>query len=156
MAKEIERKYLVEKAFVETLQGGARIKQGYIATKDKTAVRARVKGDKAFLTLKGANKGMTRTEFEYAISVEDAESIIDELCSGGVIDKTRYEVNFSGYIWEVDIFYGENEGLIVAEVELSDENEVFEKPPWLLEEVTNDPRYYNSNLLTNPYSNWEK
>lgn len=154
MAKEIERKFLIDLTKIGPLVGGTVMKQGYIKTVDLTTVRARIAGEKAFLTLKGANRGMTRTEFEYEIPIEDAEGIIAELCSGPVVEKTRYEINHAGHIWEVDIFHGDNEGLTVAEIELADENEQFEKPSWVNSEVTGDVKYYNANLLENPFKDW--
>lgn len=154
MAKEIERKFLIDLTKVGALENGTAIKQGYIATSDKTVVRARVAGKKAYLTLKGANKGVTRTEFEYEIPVDDAEQIIAELCNGPVVEKTRYLLEYIGHTWEIDIFHGNNEGLIIAEIELTSEDEVFEKPAWVETEVSGDPKYYNSSLLDHPFKNW--
>lgn len=154
MAKEIERKFLVDMSFVNELTDGKRISQGYIETSDKTVVRARIKGDEAFLTLKGAVKRFTCSEFEYQIPLADAEEIIDELCSGGTIDKTRYEVAHGSHTWEVDVFHGKNEGLVVAEVELQDEAENIELPKWVTKEVTGDIKYFNVSLLKHPYSKW--
>lgn len=154
MAKEIERKFLIDLERIGSLEGGTMIKQGYIATADKTAVRARIAGAKAYLTLKGENKGVTRAEFEYDIPVEDAEEIIRELCRGPIIEKTRYLVVNFGHTWEVDIFHGDNEGLIVAEIELGSETEKFELPLWVTKEVSGDEKYYNSNLLDHPFKHW--
>lgn len=154
MPKEIERKFLIDLTKLEPLESGTLIKQGYIATADKTVVRARVAGDKAYLTLKGANKGVVRSEFEYEISVEDAQAIIAELCNGPVVEKIRYLVEHSGHTWEVDVFHGDNEGLIVAEIELESAEEAFELPLWVVNEVSGDPRYYNSSLLDHPFKNW--
>ncbi len=154
MAKEIERKFLIDLTKIGTLENGTAIKQGYIATSDKTVVRARVAGECAFLTLKGANKGVTRTEFEYEIPVDDAEQIIAELCNGPVVEKTRYLVVHAGHTWEVDIFHGDNDGLVVAEIELNSEEEAFDLPSWVLDEVSGDPKYYNSSLLDHPFKNW--
>lgn len=160
MAKEIERKFLVDFEMLKSsglLIEGNPIKQAYIQTVGLTAVRLRVKGVKAFLTIKGANKGVTRAEFEYAIPVEDANAMIQDLCSGPIVEKIRYEIKSiqnSNHVWEVDVFEGENKGLVVAELELADENEDFERPKWLGEEVSGDAKYYNSNLLENPYCNW--
>ena len=155
MGLEIERKYLVDLTKTGDLGSGQKIKQAYIATADKTVVRVRVAGEKAFLTLKGENKGATRPEFEYPVPLEDAESIITELCSGPVIDKTRYLLKHSNHIWELDIFHGDNEGLVVAEVELKSETEAVDLPDWVLDEVTSDSRYYNSNLLSQPFKDWK-
>jgi adenylate cyclase len=154
MAKEIERKFLIDMSFVNKLDDGKRISQGYVSTSDKTVVRARIKGNEAFLTLKGEVKGFTCSEFEYQIPLADAEKIIDELCSGGTVDKTRYEVAHGNHIWEVDVFHGRNEGLVVAEVELQHESENIELPKWVTKEVTGDTKYFNVSLLNNPYSKW--
>ncbi|MGH1485004.1 MAG: CYTH domain-containing protein [Cellvibrionaceae bacterium] len=155
MGLEIERKYLVDLSKTGDLSSGQKIKQAYIATVDKTVVRVRVAGEKAFLTLKGENKGATRSEFEYSVPLEDAESMITELCSGPAIDKTRYLLKHSNHIWELDIFHGDNEGLVVAEVELESETETVDLPDWILDEVTSDSRYYNSNLLSQPFKDWK-
>ncbi|WP_444930762.1 CYTH domain-containing protein [Microbulbifer sp. SSSA002] len=154
MAKEVERKFLVDPQIVAELSDGVRISQGYINTADKTVVRARVKGDLAYLTLKGESRGMTCSEFEYEIPMDDARSIIDELCRGNTVDKTRYEIQYGKHLWEVDVFHGENEGLIVAEVELTSEAEAVDLPAWAVEEVTGQVRYFNSSLLNEPYSTW--
>ncbi len=152
MAKEIERKFLVDPSYVSTLDSGMRISQGYIKTADNTVVRARVKGERAFLTLKGEVKGITCSEFEYEIPVTDANKIISELCSGLTVDKTRYEVTHGKHLWEVDVFHGDNEGLIVAEVELANEDEAVGIPDWVTEEVTGQVKYFNSSLLTSPFN----
>ncbi len=154
MGKEIERKFLVISEKFAPPDSGTRIKQGYIATQDLTVVRVRVAGDKAFLTLKGANKGLVRTEFEYGISQEDAEAMLRELCSGPIVDKTRFHVRHDNKVWEVDIFHGDNEGLVIAEIELDSEAEGFDHPEWLGKEVSHDVRYFNSNLLDKPYKDW--
>ena len=132
-----------------------RISQGYVKTSDKTVVRARVKGKRAFLTLKGEVSNMTCSEFEYEIPVQDANSIIEELCAGHTVDKTRYEISHDVHLWEVDVFHGENVGLVVAEVELSSENDLVEIPVWAIEEVTGQIKYFNSSLLTAPFSGWK-
>ena len=154
MGKEIERKFLINISDVEFVGSGALIKQGYISTTDNTAVRIRVTGDVAYLTLKGESHGATRSEFEYEIPVEDANEIILELCSGPIIDKTRYRVEYGSHIWEIDIFHGENDGLVVAEIELENEKEVFDLPGWVTAEVTGEVKYYNSSLLDNPFNQW--
>ncbi len=154
MAKEIERKFLIDLDKIGSLENGTEIKQGYISTSDKTVVRARVAGEQAYLTLKGENKGVTRSEFEYEIPVNDANEIISELCNGPIVEKTRYLIYYSGHTWEVDIFHGENDGLVVAEIELSREEENFELPCWVTTEVSGDTRYYNSSLLSNPFKSW--
>lgn len=154
MAKEIERKFLVDLAKIGPLDDGTVIRQGYIATTDKTVVRARVAGDRAYLTLKGENKGLTRSEFEYEIPIDDAETIILELCNGLVVEKTRHLIVHSGHTWEVDVFLGDNKGLVVAEIELKSESEEFDVPLWAASEVSHDAKYYNSSLLDNPFKNW--
>lgn len=154
MAKEIERKFLIDISSVESMGSGSRIRQGYISTTDNTAVRIRISGAAAYLTLKGENQGATRSEFEYEIPVDDANEIINELCSGPIIDKTRYLVEHSAHTWEIDVFHGENDGLIVAEVELESETETVDLPNWVLSEVTGQVKYYNVSLLDNPFSKW--
>lgn len=154
MALEIERKFLIDSNVLPVLTDGMHIKQGYIQTADKTVVRVRIKDQEAYLTIKGGNQGIKRLEFEYPIPIEDAHQMIDNLCSKNIIDKTRYEVKIENHMWEIDIFHGENEGLIIAEVELDDENEDLLIPSWVFQEVSNDAKYYNSNLIANPYSKW--
>jgi adenylate cyclase len=154
MALEIERKFIIDINKLEKLENGYDIKQGYIQTKDKTAVRVRVKGDEGFLTIKGENVGATRLEYEYPIPVVDANEMLDKLCGKPIIDKTRYLIQYKKHTWEIDIFHKENDGLIVAEVELESEDEIVELPEWIVKEVTDDSRYYNSNLLEHPYSHW--
>ena len=154
MALEIEMKFLVRGPFKADAFQAVRITQGYLSSAPERTVRVRVKGDKGFLTIKGKGNasGAARFEWEKEIPVEEAKALL-ELAEPGVIDKTRYLVkNTDGkHIWEVDEFHGANEGLIVAEIELDDENEPFDKPAWLGEEVTGDPRYYNSMLSRHPY-----
>lgn len=154
MAQEIERKFLVDQDKLGELNCGIAIKQGYVPTSDKTAVRVRVMGDQAFLTLKGENRGAIRTEFEYEIPLDDAEQMLTELCTGPKVDKTRYLITHDKHLWELDIFSGENQGLVVAEVELNHEDETVTLPEWVASEVTGDPKYYNSNLLNHPFKNW--
>jgi len=126
-----------------------------IIANTKTVVRARIKGDEGFLTIKGENEGAVRTEFEYDIQADDAIDIIENYCTeDNIIEKVRYEIKKSIHIWEVDVFTGLNEGLIVAEIELKSENEIFEKEDWVTIEVTDDNKYYNSNLMKNPYTKW--
>lgn len=133
-----------------------RITQGYLSSVPERTVRVRVKGDKGFITIKGIGNasGASRFEWEKEIPVEDVKALL-EICEPGVIDKTRYLVKAGEHTYEVDEFYGDNEGLTVAEMELSDENEAFDKPSWLGEEVTGDAKYYNSMLMKNPYKNWK-
>ncbi|WP_299433285.1 CYTH domain-containing protein [uncultured Aquimarina sp.] len=153
---EIERKFLVtSESFKKEAQKNTKISQGYLNSNPERAVRIRIKGGKGFLTIKGKSNdsGTSRFEWEKEIDLKEAEVLL-QLCEKGVIEKTRYEVQIGNHTYEVDEFYGENEGLIVAEIELSNENEEFLKPDWLGEEVTGDNRYYNSQLSKNPYKIW--
>jgi adenylate cyclase len=155
MAQEIERKFLVKGDFKPFAHKQTRITQGYISTVPERTVRVRVKGDKGYITIKGIGNasGATRYEWEKEIPVAEVQELL-QICEPGVIDKTRYQVKAGPHIFEVDEFYGENEGLVIAEIELSTENEAFEKPSWLGKEVTGDMRYYNVMLLKNPHSKW--
>lgn len=157
MAQEIEKKFLVKGDFKSEVSKETRITQGYLSSVPERTVRVRVKGTKGFITIKGIGNasGASRFEWEKEIPVEEVKQLL-ELAEPGVIDKTRYLVpNTDGkHTWEVDEFYGDNEGLTVAEIELTDENEPFDKPAWLGEEVTGDPKYFNSMLMKNPYKNW--
>ncbi len=154
MGIEIERKFLIDTNKLTPLQNGYTIKQGYIQTADHTTVRIRIRDKEAFLTIKGKSIGASRLEFEYPIPLQDANDILDKLCQISVIDKTRYLVEYEEHVWEVDIFEGVNKGLVVAEVELSSEEEALTLPSWITKEVTDDIRYFNSNLIKNPYSKW--
>ncbi|HPC82251.1 MAG TPA: CYTH domain-containing protein [Thermoanaerobaculaceae bacterium] len=156
MAQEIERKFLVVGSFREHSSKQTRIVQGYLSSVPERTVRVRIKGDKGFLTIKGIGNasGATRFEWEREIPVAEAEQLL-AICEPGVIDKTRHLVPVGAHTFEVDEFHGENEGLVVAEIELAREDEAFEKPAWLGEEVTGDPRYFNSMLMKNPYCRWE-
>ena len=153
MAKEIERKFLVSGEFRQDSPESYRIMQGYICSDPDRTVRVRVRGDKGFLTIKGRSSedGLSRYEWEKEIPVSEAFELM-ALCGSGVIDKTRYLVPFGMHTYEVDVFHGANEGLVLAEIELSDEQEAFEMPSWLGEEVTGDVRYYNSMLSLHPFS----
>ncbi len=153
---EIERKFLVTNdSFKTAAFSQNHIAQGYLSSVPERTVRVRIKGEKGYLTIKGISNdsGMSRFEWEKEIPVTEAKELL-LLCEKGVIDKTRFEIKLGNHIFEVDEFYGDNEGLIVAEIELKSEMETFEKPNWLGEEVTNITRYYNSYLSTNPYKNW--
>jgi len=155
MATEIERKYLVlSDDWRARVHREVRYLQGYLANTRRCSVRVRVGGDRAFLNVKGATVGASRLEFEYPVPVEDAEVMLRELCAGSVVEKTRYFVPHDGREWEVDVFEGDNAGLVVAEIELDDEAEVVALPDWAGEEVTDDVRYYNSNLAVTPFSDW--
>jgi adenylate cyclase len=154
MAKEIERKFTVDKNKWQPGDAGIKIRQGYLPTSNKTALRVRISGDSAFLAIKGENKGAVRSEFEYPIPVPDAQQILDELCERPFIKKTRYLVDYADAEWEVDVFENENEGLVIAEIELSSESQTIDLPPWVVREVTDDPSYYNVNLIKYPFKNW--
>lgn len=156
MAQEIEKKFLVAGEFKESAKKATRITQGYLSSVPERTVRVRVKGEKGCITVKGIgnDSGASRFEWEKEIPVEDVRDLL-KICEPGVIDKTRYLVDCDGHTFEVDEFYGDNDGLVVAEVELSDENEAFTRPSWLGEEVTGDKKYYNSMLMKNPYKNWK-
>ena len=156
MAQEIERKFLVNGNFKEFSTSHKRIMQGYLSSHPERAVRVRIKEDKAFLTIKGKGNqsGTSRYEWEKEIPVEEAQELM-KLCEEGVIDKTRYIIPAGKHNFEVDEFFGDNEGLIIAEIELENENDDFEKPNWLGKEVTGDVKYYNANLKSNPFKNWK-
>ena len=117
-------------------------------------MRVRSEGDRAYINIKGATVGATRAEFEYEIPLQDAEELLNELCQKPLIEKTRYKIENGGHTWEIDEFFGDNQGLIVAEIELNSEDQDFEKPDWVGEEVTHDPRYFNANLNKHPFSQW--
>lgn len=155
MAKEIERKFLVKGGFKAASVKETRITQGYLSSIPERTVRVRIKGDKGFITIKGIGNesGASRYEWEKMIPVEEVKELL-EICEPGVIDKTRYLVEHGGLTFEVDEFYGDNEGLVVAEVELKDEDQEIPKPEWLGEEVTGDVKYYNSMLMKTPYKDW--
>ena len=155
MPQEIERKFLVKGDAWRT-GAGTRIRQGYLRNQIEGVVRVRTKGERAYLTIKGNTTGITRLEFEYQIPVEEADQILDELCIKPLIEKIRYVITAGGFKWEIDEFLGENSGLIVAEIELEDENQTFPKPDWLGREVSSDFRYQNSSLVKNPYCKWAK
>ena len=156
MAQEIERKFLVtSEAYKGVAFRDTQISQGYLSSLPDRTVRIRIRGEKGFITIKGKTNesGVSRFEWEKEIPVSEANELL-KICEPGVIDKRRFEVNVGQHTFEVDEFYIENQGLTVAEVELSDEDEKFEKPDWLGKEVTGDPRYYNSSLSKNPFSKW--
>lgn len=155
MALEIERKFLVAEGFKPSATIFFRISQGYLNSSPERTVRVRIKGDKGFLTIKGlsSENGVSRYEWEKEIPVSEAADLL-RLCEPGIIDKTRYIIEADGHTFEVDEFHGNNEGLILAEIELSSEDEAFTKPSWLDKEVTGDARYYNSMLMKHPYKNW--
>ncbi len=156
MFQEIERKFLVKGDFKADAVQSVEITQGYLCKDNGLTVRVRIKGDKGFLTIKGRRTGISRFEWEKEISENEAFALLEQVDSRRIA-KTRHLVkNTDGkHVWEVDEFHGDNEGLVVAEIELRDENEPFDKPDWIGEEVTDDPRYYNSQLVKNPYKNWK-
>lgn len=154
MGTEIERKFLVRGDTWKTLAAGVRMRQGYLSADPERVVRVRVEGDAATLTIKGRTVGATRGEWEYPIPLADAEQLLDRLCPRPLVEKFRYRIEQHGMLWEVDEFLGENAGLVVAEIELRSEDQVFVRPEWVGDEVTDDPRYYNANLLRHPYSAW--
>ena len=154
MGKEIERKYLVKNDDWKKLAEGIYYKQGYLSTVKERTVRVRTIGEKGYLTIKGLTVGVTRSEFEYEIPAEEANQMLDNLCERPIIEKLRAKIEYKGLIWEIDEFHGENEGLVVAEVEIKDENQAIDLPEWIGEEVSGDPRYFNSNLIKNPYTKW--
>lgn len=164
MGQEIERKYLVKQAewrsHKKKLQQqypgiGEKYCQGYIPTSNQTTVRLRIIGKRAYLTIKSKTTGYTRSEFEYPVPVEDAEQMLQTLCLQPLIEKIRYKINYHDLVWEVDEFWGENQGLIIAEVELENEEQQINIPQWIDKEV-NDPKYFNSSLIKYPYSQWKQ
>ena len=157
MGQEIEKKFLVNgDGYKAEATKAVRITQGYLSSVPERTVRVRIKGDKGYITIKGigSQSGASRFEWEKEIPVEDVHELL-KLCEPGIIDKTRYIIPKGNHNFEVDEFYGDNEGLVVAEVELGAEDESFERPSWLSAEVTGDERYYNSMLMKNPYKNWK-
>ena len=157
MAVEIERKYLVKSMDWKVMaNAGTRFMQGYMANTEKVAIRVRVAGEQAWLTLKSASAGISRLEFEYSLPVADAMQMLNEFCLGQVIQKTRYRLPLDGHVWEIDVFHGANEGLVLAEIELENEQESFTLPDWIGTEVSGDKRYYNSYLSQTPYRNWSE
>lgn len=154
MPLEIERKFLVNGAGWK-VSNPVHMAQGYLSRDRELTVRVRVTGDKAWLTIKGATTGATRAEFEYEVPLADGRQLL-ALCDGPLIEKERYETWHEGVLWEVDAFLGDNAGLVVAEVELDNEAQTFECPPWLGKEVTDDPRYYNACLVAEPWATWSE
>jgi adenylate cyclase len=156
MPQEIEHKYLVRLEIWKPSEPGVLYRQGYLSTAAARVVRVRIAGEEAFLTVKGPARGITRLELEYAIPVADAAIMLDLLCERPLIEKTRYRQSFAGKTWEIDVFHGDNAGLVVAEIEVASESEPIAPPPWLGAEVSGDSRYFNSNLINNPYKNWRE
>ncbi|MDX2213567.1 MAG: CYTH domain-containing protein [Oculatellaceae cyanobacterium bins.114] len=153
MAVEIERKFLVKGDEWRSLAQGTLYRQGYIASGQRT-VRVRIAGDHAYLTIKGGSNGIARSEYEYEIPLVDAIEMLATLCDRPLIEKIRYRLDYQGLLWEIDEFMGENHGLIMAEVELTDVNQVVSLPAWVGEEVSTDVRYFNSNLAKHPFQSW--
>ena len=154
MAIEIERKFLIKEKPFSIAKRSLKINQGYIINEKSKVIRVREKGDDYFLTIKGNNIGISRLEYDFPISKEDAKELIFHFCKTTLIEKTRHYIKHKGHTWEVDEFHGKNNGLIVAEIELESEDEKFEIPDWVGEEVTQDDRYYNMNLAIHPFTSW--
>ncbi|MBF0136171.1 MAG: CYTH domain-containing protein [Magnetococcales bacterium] len=155
MGLEIERKFLVRGDAWRSLGKGTLYRQGFLSTDRERVVRVRLAGDVATLTIKGPNQGLVRPEFEYVIPLEDARFMLDALCIRPLIEKIRHGVPAGDLLWEVDEFLGDNLGLILAEVELTTADQVIDLPAWIGQEVSGDPRYFNSNLILNPYCRWQ-
>ena len=154
MAQEIERKFRVANDDWRAMaSSSSSLKQGYLSSSAEATVRVRLEDNLGTLTIKSKPKGITRKEFEYAIPAQEAKELLI-ICSGPLIEKTRYRIPQENHTWEIDVFEGDNDGLIIAEIELTSEDDYFVKPQWLGEEVSGDSRYYNSNLATHPYVNW--
>jgi adenylate cyclase len=154
MGLEIEKKFLLRDDSWKQSAVGTHYVQGYLMNDRGITVRARIAGDTGYLTVKGPSQGAGRQEYEYEIPVADAEPLLRTLCKKPLIEKTRYKIDHAGFTWEIDVFHGENKGLVVAEIELDSEDQHFELPPWAGEEVTGERRYYNAQLVLKPYSTW--
>ena len=154
MPEEIERKFLVVGDRWREKAVGTAYRQGFLSTEPARTVRVRLAGSRGSITIKGKNIGARRDEFEYEIPAQHAQQMLDTLCKRPLIEKVRYTLPVGRHIWEIDVFEGDNAGLVVAEIELGSEDEAFEKPDWAGEEVTDDPRYFNSNLVAAPYKTW--
>ena len=154
MAIEIERKFLVKKSPCHLAKKSRHIKQGYIVHDQKQVIRVRKKDQDYFLTIKGSNKGISRLEFEFPISKNDAEELFLHFCQTAIIDKTRHYIDYKGHTWEVDEFHGDNHGLIIAEIELQSVNEKFHLPEWIGDEVSAENKYYNMSLAKHPFKEW--
>ncbi|MEJ2587683.1 MAG: CYTH domain-containing protein [Deltaproteobacteria bacterium] len=155
MGQEIERKFLVKKEKWQPEGEGELYRQGYVSTEKRRVVRVRRAGDKGYLTVKALTGGITRLEFEYEIPVPDADIMLNRLCERPLIEKYRHRVTYQDMIWEVDVFMGDNEGLVVAEVELESDTQEIALPEWAGPEVSTDPRYYNANLVKHPFKSWD-
>lgn len=155
MGIEIERKFLVRGDGWWEGAAGTDFRQGYLPTGENCVVRVRIQGATAILTIKGRTEGIERLEFEYPIPLTDAETLLSELCEKPLIEKTRFRMKHGAHVWEIDEFRGDNRGLVLAEVELSDAQESVELPDWVGEEVSDDPRYFNVNLVRHPFPSWK-
>ena len=155
MGKEIERRFLVQGDAWRELADGVEFRQGFLSTVKERVVRVRLAGGKGTLTIKGLTRGISKLEFEYEIPTAEARTLLEALCHRPLIEKTRYRIPLQGVVWEVDEFIGDNQGLILAEVELESEDQTFERPTWIGQEISGDPRYFNSNLVQNPFSQWK-
>ncbi|HUC66226.1 MAG TPA: CYTH domain-containing protein [Stellaceae bacterium] len=154
MSLEIERKYLVKTGLWRPAGAGVRYRQGYLSLVKERLVRVRIAGNRGFLTIKGVAAGISRLEFEYPIPREDAAVLLEELCERPLIEKTRHREMVAGKTWEIDVFHGDNDGLVLAEIEITSPAERVALPPWVGDEVSNDPRYFNNNLVAHPYKQW--
>ncbi len=154
MNQEIERKFLLSNEGWRGLGQGVLMRQGYLSSDPDRVVRVRIAGDTAFLTIKSRMVGLTRGEWEYPLPLDEARTLLESVCIRPVIDKVRYRIPYAGMVWEVDEFFGDNAGLVVAEIELRAEGQTFDKPDWIGAEVSDDVRYFNANLLKHPYCNW--
>ncbi len=154
MGLEIERKFLLNYLPYDLMVKGVPIQQGYMTNKKNLVVRIRISGDMSFITIKGPTQNATRKEYEYPIPKVDAEQMLNLFCKKPLVKKTRYHIEYKGFEWIIDKFSGDNQGLIVAEIELDAVDQSFAKPDWIGPEVTHEPRYFNSNLIAKPYSTW--
>lgn len=154
MSVEIERKFLLRSNAWKALGESVSMRQGYLSTNPDRTVRVRIEGDAATLTIKGRSHGFSRGEWEYAIPLKDADALLNDICERPLIEKTRTRVIHEGMVWEIDEFFSENQGLVVAEIELESETQAFAVPDWIGEEVTGDARYFNSSLLRHPFTRW--
>lgn len=155
MGIEIERKFLVQGEAWKQQGRSELLRQGYLSSHPERTVRVRIEGDKAVMTIKSKSVGASRGEWEYPLPMADAAEFLDTLCEQPIIEKVRHRIDFAGFTWEVDEFLGANAGLVVAEIELPSEDQQFDRPDWVGEEVTQDQRYFNSNLVKHPYRDWK-
>ena len=155
MGTEIERKFLIKNdTWRNSATAGVKYIQGYFTTNERCSIRVRIEGDEAAINIKSATIDITRSEYNYPLPVKDAREMLDNLCEKPLIEKTRYHLEYDGHVWDIDEFSGENQGLVIAEIELEKTDEKFTRPGWLGKEVSDDPRYYNVCLINNPYKNW--